>query len=157
MIRIVVDRVFSGDLHYQEMFGLSTDTKPTEGLITGSKFTETDTGDVYLLEEGENAEWHKSAEGPGSGGGGGGVDGGNYYVHFMQTGATTGTCDKTMAELEEALASGKNIVAIYDPSNQGFSEQFGRLMFHVKDVSFTFIMNQAKQAKSLYKIGRAHV
>lgn len=44
MIRIVVDRVFSGDLHYQEMFGLSTDTKPTEGLITGSRFTEADTG-----------------------------------------------------------------------------------------------------------------
>lgn len=50
----------------EKMFGLSTDTKPTEGLITGSKFIETDAGDVYLLEEGENAEWHKASEGPGS-------------------------------------------------------------------------------------------
>lgn len=139
MIRIVVDRVFSGDLHYQEMFGLSTDTKPTEGLITGSKFTETDTGDVYLLEEGENAEWHKSAEGPGSGGGG---DGGNYYIYFTKNGDTA-TCDKTFDEIEAAYDDGKNIVAINDPSNMGFAERFGYIIAHVKNAVFTFLMQSS--------------
>lgn len=30
--------------------GLSTDTKPTVGVVTGSEFTETDTGDKYLYD-----------------------------------------------------------------------------------------------------------
>ena len=51
MIRTLVDRMFNEDDHYKEMFGLSTDTKPTDGLITGCKFTEVDTGDVYLFDE----------------------------------------------------------------------------------------------------------
>lgn len=51
MVRTLVDRMFNEDDHYKEMFGLSTDTKPTDGLITGCKFTEVDTGDVYLFDE----------------------------------------------------------------------------------------------------------
>lgn len=66
MIRKIVDRMFSEDDRYSEMFGLSTDTKPTDGLITGSKFTEVDTGDVYLYDEigdGTSGSWHKVAAG----------------------------------------------------------------------------------------------
>ena len=62
MIRKLVDRMFSEDDRYSEMFGLSTDTKPTDGLITGSKFTEVDTGDVYLFDE-ESDTWTKVSAG----------------------------------------------------------------------------------------------
>lgn len=34
--------------HRQQIFGLSTDTKPTEGLQVRDKFYETDTGDGYV-------------------------------------------------------------------------------------------------------------
>ena len=52
----VVDDVLTQDesgnlLHIQSMFGLSTDSKPTSGLATGSSFVEVDTGDAYLLNE----------------------------------------------------------------------------------------------------------
>ena len=58
MIRKLVDRFFDEDLKYSEMFGLSTDSKPTAGLISGSKFTEVDTGDIYLFDE-EGKTWAK--------------------------------------------------------------------------------------------------
>ena len=51
MIRKMVDRYFDEETKYAEMFGLSTDTKPTSGLITGSLFVEVDTGKVYLFNE----------------------------------------------------------------------------------------------------------
>ena len=59
MIRKLVDRWFSEDDKYAEMFGLSTDIKPVKGLITGSKFTEVDTGDVYLFDETGDGTWTK--------------------------------------------------------------------------------------------------
>ena len=64
MIRKIVDRMFTEDDRYVEYFGLSTDTKPTsDEIITGSKFTEVDTGDVYLYDEiGKN--WAKAVAGP---------------------------------------------------------------------------------------------
>lgn len=37
--------------HLVSCAGLSTDTKPTDGIVTGSDFTEVDTGDVYLFNE----------------------------------------------------------------------------------------------------------
>jgi len=39
-----------GRTSLQEMFCLSTDTKPTEGLQTGSVAIEVDTGDGYLFD-----------------------------------------------------------------------------------------------------------
>lgn len=47
-----------GDKWHSEMFCLSTDTKPTEDLLTGSAACEVDTGDVYLFDE-ESGEWIK--------------------------------------------------------------------------------------------------
>ena len=35
--------------------GLSTDTKPTTGIVTGSIFIEVDTGDIYLYNEAETS------------------------------------------------------------------------------------------------------
>ena len=63
MVRIIKEEPFQDGLKYVEMFGLSTDSKPTTGFITGSKFTEADTGDVYLFAEGDNPAWAKVAAG----------------------------------------------------------------------------------------------
>lgn len=63
MIRTVVERTFSGDLKYVEMFGKSGDDKPVTGIITGSKFTEVNTGDVYLFDETSDGTWTKVAAG----------------------------------------------------------------------------------------------
>lgn len=63
MIRNLIEKTFAEGLRYIEAAGLSTDEKPTEGLVTGSRFTEVDTGDVYAFDEVGGA-WHKIAEGP---------------------------------------------------------------------------------------------
>jgi hypothetical protein len=63
MIRKLVDRVFDQEKKYAEMFGKSTDSKPLTGLVTGSKFTEVDTGDVYLFDETGDGTWTKVAAG----------------------------------------------------------------------------------------------
>ena len=51
MIRALVERAFTADKKYVELFGLSTDSKPTTGIITGSTFVEVDTAKVYLFNE----------------------------------------------------------------------------------------------------------
>ena len=51
MIRILKDQKFSDSMSYIEAAGLSTDTKPTTGIVTGSLFLEADTGDVYVFYE----------------------------------------------------------------------------------------------------------
>ena len=63
MIRLIVNRAFDNDLHYVEGFCLSSDDKPTTGLVTGSRMTEADTGDVYLFAEGDSPAWAKVAAG----------------------------------------------------------------------------------------------
>lgn len=63
MIRKLVDRYFDQNKKYVEMFGKSTDTKPLTGIVTGSKFTEVDTGDVYLFDESGDGTWIKVAAG----------------------------------------------------------------------------------------------
>ena len=45
---------------YREFAGLSTDTKPTEGITTGSLFLEVNTGDVYAYDE-AGEQWKKIA------------------------------------------------------------------------------------------------
>lgn len=39
------------DKEYREMTGLSTDTKPTSGIINGSIFVEVDSGKVFFFNE----------------------------------------------------------------------------------------------------------
>ena len=51
MIRELVRKNFNGTLAYAEYAGLSTDTKPTTGIITGSQFHEVDTGIDYDFDE----------------------------------------------------------------------------------------------------------
>ena len=64
MIRKLVDRYFNEDDKYSEMYGLSSDDKPAEGLVTGSKFTEVDTGIESLFDE-ESGEWFAQNTGNG--------------------------------------------------------------------------------------------
>ena len=58
MIRKTMERQFDEDSKYIEISCLSTDTKPTTGIITGSLALEVDTGDVYAFDE-VGAEWNK--------------------------------------------------------------------------------------------------
>ena len=51
MIRIIVDRQFNDSMRYIEAAGLSTDTKPSGTIITGSLFMEADTGKVFVYDE----------------------------------------------------------------------------------------------------------
>lgn len=63
MVRAVVKKPFTDSLAYAELYGKSTDDKPVSGIITGSKFTEVDTGDVYLFDETSSGTWTKVAAG----------------------------------------------------------------------------------------------
>lgn len=63
MIRTIVENAFVTGKKYVEMFGKSTDIKPLAGIVTGSKFTEVDTGDVYLFDESGDGTWTKVAAG----------------------------------------------------------------------------------------------
>ena len=60
MVRIVNVSAFNvagAVKHLVSCAGLSTDTKPTDGIVTGSDFTEVDTGDVYFFDE--ESDWVK--------------------------------------------------------------------------------------------------
>lgn len=63
MIRILKEVNFDSVNKYLEAAGLSTDTKPTANLVTGSRFTEVDTGDVYAFDEAGGA-WNRIVAGP---------------------------------------------------------------------------------------------
>lgn len=51
MVRVIETKFLKTGLAYKEFAGLSTDTKPTEGLATGSVFITVDTGKAYLYDE----------------------------------------------------------------------------------------------------------
>lgn len=61
MVRIIESRIISGNVSYVELSCLSTDTKPTADICTGSLALEVDTGDVYAFDE-VGGEWGKIAE-----------------------------------------------------------------------------------------------
>lgn len=51
MIRTIESKLTDTNRAYVELAGLSTDTKPTDGLATGSIFTEVDTGTVFFFND----------------------------------------------------------------------------------------------------------
>ena len=61
MVRANFSKFISAGKKYIEYSGLSTDTKPTSGCVTGSLFHEVDTGDVYAFDE-TTKTWYKNAE-----------------------------------------------------------------------------------------------
>ena len=57
MVRITNAGIKVGGKQYIEFAGLSTDTKPTDGIATGSLFHEVDTTKVYAFnEDGDTGE-----------------------------------------------------------------------------------------------------
>jgi lysophospholipase L1-like esterase len=51
VIRALVEQTFDASKKYVVLAGLSTDSKPTTGIVTGSKFIEVDTGTNYAFDE----------------------------------------------------------------------------------------------------------
>jgi hypothetical protein len=51
MVRVLKDTLFVDGKHYIHAAGLSTDQKPTSGIVSGSYFVEVDTGKEYLFDE----------------------------------------------------------------------------------------------------------
>ena len=51
MVRITNETTYPANKRYIEAFGLSTDAKPTTGIITGSVFVEVNTGKAFLFNE----------------------------------------------------------------------------------------------------------
>ena len=51
MVRVTYVGAGDGSAAYQELAGLSTDSKPTTGLFTGSIFVEVNTGKVFMFNE----------------------------------------------------------------------------------------------------------
>lgn len=67
MVRVTDARtVITGQKTYYEYAGLSTDTKPTDKVATGSLFLEVDTGDVYAYDEDGKKWWKIASLGGGS-------------------------------------------------------------------------------------------
>ena len=65
-MKIIRQEVLNDGSYLIEAAGLSTDTKPTRNISTGSLATEQDTGDVYMYEE-TSASWAKICALGGSG------------------------------------------------------------------------------------------
>ena len=57
MIRYLIHCPTTDGKVYAVISGLSTDTKPTAGIITGSRFVAVDTGEGYLFDE-TSGEWN---------------------------------------------------------------------------------------------------
>lgn len=58
-MRTLVQKPFTDGLNYVKLAGLSTEEKPTVGIVTGSEFLEVDTGDEYAFAEGDSPAWYK--------------------------------------------------------------------------------------------------
>lgn len=60
MVRILVyEKLVDGGI-YIEAAGLSTDAKPTDRIVTGSRFREVDTGKTYMFAEGDSPVWYEN-------------------------------------------------------------------------------------------------
>ena len=64
MIRVLSERVFEDGKKLVELAGLSTESKPTAGIVTGSRYICADTGDVYMFYEADSPGWGKIQAGP---------------------------------------------------------------------------------------------
>lgn len=54
-MRALVENKFSDNKKYVELYGTSSDSKPTTGIVTGSVFVEVNTGKVFLFNEDASA------------------------------------------------------------------------------------------------------
>lgn len=54
-MRALVENKFSDNKKYVELYGTSSESKPTTGIVTGSVFVEVNTGKVFLFNEDSSA------------------------------------------------------------------------------------------------------
>ena len=66
MIRILNERVYSDGLKLITGACVDADVTdlPKTGIVTGSRFTCADSGDIYMFAEGDSPAWGKIAAGP---------------------------------------------------------------------------------------------
>lgn len=57
-MRAIETKWIESDKYYREFAGKSTENKPTTGIVSGSLFLESDTGDLYVFDETDVA-WTK--------------------------------------------------------------------------------------------------
>ena len=57
-MRTIETKWIEANKNYVELAGKSTESKPTTGIVSGSLFLESDTGDVYVFDETDVA-WTK--------------------------------------------------------------------------------------------------
>ena len=69
MVRILVERTFVDGKKYIEGACVDADVSdlPTFGIVTGSRFTCADSGDVYMFAEGDSPAWNLIQAGPPAG------------------------------------------------------------------------------------------
>lgn len=95
---------FKAGADYVFFSGSSSETKPTTGIVGGSEFLETDTGETYVFDA-LSATWNKKkiADGGGSGE--------SFLVTLTSiTGEDAYQSDKTNAEIISAAKAGKRVV-----------------------------------------------
>ena len=65
MVRILEERTYIDGKKYIEGACVAADVAglPTNGIVTGSKMTVADSGDVYMFAEGDSPAWTKIAAG----------------------------------------------------------------------------------------------
>ena len=62
MVRTIVERTYNNNMKYIEAAGLSTDSKPAGGIVTGSLFLEVDTMKLYAYDETAPGSWGTGAQ-----------------------------------------------------------------------------------------------
>ena len=61
-MREIISKTFTEGKKYVEIAGNSSETKPVDGIITGSKFKEVDTGKTFLFDESSNEWFYQGTE-----------------------------------------------------------------------------------------------
>ena len=69
MVRVLNERIFGDGKKFIEGACVDADVTnlPTTGIVTGSKMTCADSGDVYMFAEGDSPAWGKIVAGPTAG------------------------------------------------------------------------------------------
>lgn len=117
-----------------DIFCNSADTKPTDGLVNGSKLTEVDTGKTYLFDE-ANTEWVEYAEG---GGGGGSSD---LTVFTVSSIPDLGDPPAIVSTGAFADYYGKTLIVFNDPPGM-----YANMGFHDAPQSYGFATTDAVKA-----------
>ena len=63
-MRILESRILADGVSLQTIAGLSTESKPTAGIATGSTFEEVNTGKTYRFAEGDSPTWYDQNPAP---------------------------------------------------------------------------------------------